>query len=339
MVVPSEIPEGAAPALAALIEEAAGSTRQRSRPCLRAAIRRGDRAFGEVVVARADGEAFDAADEQALAALAEHAGIALENASLLNDVLRERSRARQIIENMADGLLATDEARRVTALNPAAERLTGWDDAQAVGALACTVLGCEDPGRCGLECALRQAQVTGAPSQRERWPIHLPGGGERALALHAAPLPPPVPGASSPGLVVLLQDISEQEKMDQFQRELIAAFSHELRTPLASINTVVELLLEQDVFGTDELSREHLELLRAQSRRLATFAERTLDVSRLERGQWDLQQRPVPFPLTLHNAVARWQSISTRHLDSSRREERRGLVGVGRRGSRGHRPR
>jgi signal transduction histidine kinase len=101
--------------------------------------------------------------------------------------------------------------------------------------------------------------------------------------------------------------------MEQFQRELIAAFSHELRTPLASINTVVQLLLEQDDFGKDELSREHLELLRAQSRRLATFAERTLDVSRLERGQWDLEQRPVPFPLTLHNAVQRWQSIAARH--------------------------
>ena len=116
-----------------------------------------------------------------------------------------------------------------------------------------------------------------------------------------------------PGWWSLLRDISEQEKMEQFQRELIAAFSHELRTPLASINTVVQLLLERDAFGADELSREHLELLSAQSRRLATFAERTLDVSRLERGEWDLEQRPVPFPLTLVNAVERWQSIAARH--------------------------
>ena len=131
VVVPAKVPHDGTVALGMLIDEAASPARQPAKPCLRAAIRRGDRAFGEVVVARADGEPFDTADEQALAALAEHAGIALENASLLNDVLRERSRARQIIENMADGLLATDEARLVTALNPAAERLTGWDDTQA----------------------------------------------------------------------------------------------------------------------------------------------------------------------------------------------------------------
>lgn len=305
--------EGAEDVVATLIEQAASSTAFRSASCLRASIHRGDQAFGEVVIAPAPASAFDSADEQALTALAEHAGIALENASLMREVLRERSRAHQILQTMADGLMVTDEARRVTALNQAGQRLTGWSEVKATGQLACAVIGCDEPDPCHRQCALRRAQHLGKPSERERWLIRLPEGGERALALHAAPLLPPSPGATSPGLVVLLQDITEQEKMDQFQRELIAAFSHELRTPLASISTVVEMLLDQDAGCSDALSREHLELLRAQTRRLASFAERTLDVSRLERGQWELEQRPVPFPLTLFNAVGRWQSIAHKH--------------------------
>jgi PAS domain S-box-containing protein len=272
---------------------------------LYAPIHRSGRTLGIVAMESRRPHSFEPQDLEAVAALADHAAIALENARLFSEVQRQQERASQIIETMTDGLITANPAVRIVSINPAAAALIGCQSDEVVGLTLCEVLDCADGeagGSCPFNAAIRENRVI----TQDRWPIRSRTGVHRILSLSAAPLPEG-DGMGS-GLVVLVRDMTAKEQMERFQRELVAAFSHELRAPLTNINTVIEMLLDGNGASSPELPREHLETLRSQSRRLADFAERTLDVSRLDTGHWQLEPRPLPAGLVLQEAVQEWQA-------------------------------
>ena len=273
-----------------------------ARARLVAPIRRGDEGLGVIVAESHKADAFDGQDLLAVAVLADRAAAALETTRLSDGVRWERGRADQIIHTMADGLLTLDADGRVEVVNMAAEALTGWPAARAAGQLVCDVLGCAVKGSCGGTCGLMAAQRDQQTLHDERWLIHMPEGTARVLSLSAAPLSPTDTGPG--GLVVLLRDVTAQDELERFQRELVAAVSHEIRAPLTNIDVTVDLMLSTAAGG---LLRDGLETIRAQSRRLAELAARTLDVSRLDSGDWQPEPRPLPINLLIDDAAHEWR--------------------------------
>jgi PAS domain S-box-containing protein len=275
---------------------------------LLAPVRRNERSLGAIAVQVTKREPADGQLGEAMATLAEHVAIALDNARLFAEVRDERQRSAQIIGNMAEGLLALDGEGRITDMNAAAEALTGWSAPEARNHPMCEVLGCMDDapaagqgnghqdGDCGVVSALRERRTI----QDERWPVQLRGGARRVFGLSAAPLP-------GTGMVVLIRDTTVQEEMGRFQRELIATFSHELRAPLANIDTIAQLLRSAGQQDDDHTVLQYADLLLGQTRRLSALAERTLDVSRLEAGTWPIERRPLAIASLVEEAIARWQ--------------------------------
>jgi PAS domain S-box-containing protein len=269
-----------------------------------APIRRRERTFGILVAESRHAAAFDGQDLLALAALADQAATALENTRLFGEIARERGRLDRIIRTMADGLLTLDAERRILSVNPAAEALTGRPAQEAVGQHACAVLGCRLEGACDAGCPLARAAGAGQVVRQDRFLARTAAGADRVFALSAAS----TAGGEgeSDGLVVLLQDVTARDEIERFQRELVGAISHEIRAPLANINAVADLLLADDETGG--AAREGLATIRIQGRRLADFAERMLDVSRLEAGSWQLEPRPLPVTLLAEAAVREWRA-------------------------------
>jgi PAS domain-containing protein len=65
-----------------------------------------------------------------------------------------------IIQSMADGVITVDEKLRVTDLNLAAEKLTGYSREAALGHFCGEIL---QSSICGNECPLKVAMVSGFP--------------------------------------------------------------------------------------------------------------------------------------------------------------------------------
>ncbi len=70
----------------------------------------------------------------------------------------------------------------------------------------------------------------------------------------------------------------------QLKTDTMAAVAHELKTPLASIQVLVDALLDHDQFDPDKV-REYLKLISGQNQRLTDSIESFLTFSRLQRGR------------------------------------------------------
>jgi len=84
--------------------------------------------------------------------------------------------------------------------------------------------------------------------------------------------------------VLIAHDITERERLDAVKRDFVANVQHELRTPLTVVNGFLELAEPGATEREVVMDREHYNLMRTQSQRMAGLVADLLTLSRLERG-------------------------------------------------------
>ena len=91
------------------------------------------------------------------------------------------------------------------------------------------------------------------------------------------------------GTIALLQDITEQEKLDQSRREFVANVSHELRTPLTTIRSYAEAL-DDGALGEPQLADRFVGVIRNETERMIRLVTDLLHLSRLDSQQSTLRR-------------------------------------------------
>jgi two-component system, OmpR family, phosphate regulon sensor histidine kinase PhoR len=108
--------------------------------------------------------------------------------------------------------------------------------------------------------------------------------GRGSFSITAEPLP-------DGGVVSVLHDISEIERVEKTRRDFIANVSHELRTPLTSIRGYAETLLESEDLVNGN-ARDFLQVIRRNAERMSRLTEDLLVLARVESGEEKLDLRP-----------------------------------------------
>lgn len=82
-----------------------------------------------------------------------------------------------ILDGIGDAVIATDTSARITYLNPAAERLTGWTAGDLAGAAVTRLVRVDDGGRRGAPaCRLVCRDGSERPADMTSAPLHGPAG-------------------------------------------------------------------------------------------------------------------------------------------------------------------
>jgi two-component system, OmpR family, phosphate regulon sensor histidine kinase PhoR len=115
----------------------------------------------------------------------------------------------------------------------------------------------------------------------------------------------PMPGG---GVVAVMHDQTDVERVEKTRRDFIANVSHELRTPLTSIQGYAETVLDNE--SLNDGTREFLEIIRKNALRMSRLTEDLLVLARVESGErgFDLQSA-TPQEL-LEEAVQTFQEIA-----------------------------
>jgi len=202
-----------------------------------------------------------------------------EREKSLQDIAKEKSRIRTIVNCMAGGVIVTDRESKIVLNNPAAARMLGIHGTHLTGKPLSQCIKDEELNQLIGEIFTCNNSV---PSILSR---ELVVGEVHFTHLRAHAGPVRSEEGEILGSVIVLEDISHLKELDRMKSNLVAMVSHELRAPLAAIEQ--QLMVVRDGFAGEitEKQRRIIERIKERSDGLMAMIRNLLDLSKIETGQ------------------------------------------------------
>ena len=224
---------------------------------------------------------FASEEIQLLSTLAGHAAIALNNASLYEEVRLQQGRLAQILDSTSDGMMLVGRDGRIEAVNRRAAELLEVEVGGTVG----TTLG---PFLERLQTALPDFEAAVAPLLALADLPDQPAQGDLDLQafkriLHWTAQPTRSDAGATVGFTLTFHDVTQEREVSQMKSDFVSFVTHQLRTPLAGIRWMLELASKEADVPPD--AQSYVQDAREAAQRLIHLVNELLDISRLERGK------------------------------------------------------
>lgn len=105
--------------------------------------------------------------------------------------------------------------------------------------------------------------------------------------------------------ILQVQDITAQVQDEKNKSALLSSVSHDLRTPLTTIKAAVSGLLQVDVEWDEQIRREILEEIDAETDHLSVLVNALIEMSRIEMGALVLDKEWCDIVEVVHGALLR----------------------------------
>jgi PAS domain S-box-containing protein len=191
-----------------------------------------------------------------------------------------------ILDNLAEGVVATDARGQVVFANPAGRSMLGmseedaklpnpWEDFDLREAVASSALKRE-----GGEASVR--------------------GGKSFLRINLEYVPN-LGESGKDGVLIVAQDLSEGRRLEEIQQRFLARAAHQLRTPLSAITFAAELLVTK---GDDPVARRRfLEHILTGAERMNRLSDSLLKLARVGWGTREPELEPIDLLDVVHSAA------------------------------------
>ena len=206
---------------------------------------------------------------------------------------RQGTQQQAVLGSMIEGVLAIDTRQTVLGINRAAAELLHIDLERVIGRPLQEVIRNPDLRRFAL-----RAIDCREPVEDD---LALHGARDRTIRLRGTALRD---ATGEGGAVIVLNDVTDMQRLANVRRDFVANVSHELKTPVASIKGFVETLLDGAADDPAD-NRRFLEIIARQADRLAAIIEDLLALSRIEQteGLGDLPRERVAIGVLLDAAA------------------------------------
>ena len=208
----------------------------------------------------------------------------------------ERQRLDSVLRHMSDGVIATDRRGRIVIMNTAALDILNLKSEKVIGIPLLSILPLEE------KVTFRELLET----QHERL-IHLEEDGEDSIVQCEFSVIQRESGFIS-GLVCVLTDVTEQQKIDRERRNFVSNVSHELRTPLTSIKSYTEALVD-GAWENKEIAPGFLKVIETETDRMMRMITDLLNLSRMDQNRLALEKEFINMNELVVHIVSRFEMV------------------------------
>lgn len=191
--------------------------------------------------------------------------------NMLEEISNEKSKVDAIVNNMIDGIVAFDINGNITQANPVSLSLLGRNDIKE-----------------NLEQIIHEYKINTTVSDVLNRTDHVNNSfllvniKDSILQVGFAILKDT--NHHPEGIIMILRDITKQQKLDEMREEFVANVSHELKTPLTSIKSYTETLLS-DMVDDKATQKQFLEVINSETDRMYRIVKDLLQLSAMDLNQ------------------------------------------------------
>ncbi|BDZ29562.1 cell wall metabolism sensor histidine kinase WalK [Lactiplantibacillus sp. WILCCON 0030] len=183
----------------------------------------------------------------------------------------ERRRLDSVLAHMSDGVIATDRRGNITIINETASDFVDVTAEKAIGNSILDMLQIRD------DYSLRDLI-----ENQDELTLDF-SSNERDLILNAYFSLIQRESGFISGLVCVLHDVTEQQKIDNDRKQFVSNVSHELRTPLTSLRSYIEALSD-GAWKDPEVAPGFLKVTQEETDRMIRMINELLSLSRMDSG-------------------------------------------------------
>lgn len=183
----------------------------------------------------------------------------------LNEVTRQKKQIETILLHMTDGIVAFDRHGSIIHINLAAKKLLGITEQQNFEEIF---------QKFDVDINLEKIIYLDDWTSSEK-KLNLEN---QSINLFFAPFKNE--NDRPAGVIVVVQDITEQEKLDSMRKEFMADVSHELKTPITSIMGYADTLIDSDVDAENQ--KKFLSRISSEAERMSKLVADLLILSKYD---------------------------------------------------------
>jgi two-component system phosphate regulon sensor histidine kinase PhoR len=207
-----------------------------------------------------------------LAQLSRQCAAITEQHTRARDEIHSEHLQRQLFEqSMRDGLVVLDAHQRVLSANAAAARLLGFDATTARGRLFQEISRIPEVNSM-LEASYKDGQRRHGLLEPPTAPSSIVDAAIETLRDESM---------QAIGALLLIADVTSEQRLERMRSDFVANVSHELRTPITNIKGYVETIQQIGLSDEGQVNR-FLEIVARNASRLGALVEDLLSISFLE---------------------------------------------------------
>ncbi|WP_440897402.1 cell wall metabolism sensor histidine kinase WalK [Amphibacillus sp. Q70] len=218
-----------------------------------------------------------------------------ENIKIANHTTEEeRRKLSLVLSNMSDGVISTNEAGQITLMNDPAAILIGQSFEQVRYKSIFEVLHLDEQTINFVEMQ-DSSSITVDFSDADHFLLLK----ANFTAVHDEV------GRFS-GLITVLSDVTELEKVERERREFVSNVSHELRTPLTTMRSYLEALTD-GAWENKEIAPQFLEVTQNETDRMIRLVNDLLQLSKMDHKDQEIVKERVNVVPFFHHVLDRFE--------------------------------
>jgi len=213
----------------------------------------------------------------------------------------ERRKLSSVLTHMTDGVVATDRYGKIILMNRRAEEMLDQSQEVAMNVEIMKLLNLDKFMRLNDLYGMTDPILLDFDSDEE----------ETILEAHFSVIEKE--NGEENGLIAVLHDVTEQEKVEEERREFVANVSHELRTPLTSMKSYLEALAD-GALEDPEVAPHFIQVTSNETERMIRLVNDLLQLSKMDSKDYQMIMASMNATTFVNQVIDRFE-MTTKNED------------------------